>query len=277
MSNIKALRDILESGTCHFGPGAFDGLSARIADAAGFSFVHASGGAIARSIGYPDVGLITMTEMQVRLAEIAEAVNRPVIADADTGYGNAHNAARCARAYQAAGAVALHIEDQDFPKKCGHYADISLIPTEEMAAKVAAMKDAVGDGMLVIARTDAVMTEGLEPALERMHRYLEAGADVAFVEGISDLATLRRINDLPAPKLINLAGASREKLATPEELSACGVVLALYPGEFQRAAIFAMEEVARTLLRTGSSRSVADRLATPARRDALVATRRYLS
>ena len=117
MNQIQALRSLIDGGACHIGPGVCDGLSARIAEEAGFAFVHASGGAIARAMGFPDVGLVTMTEMLARIAEMAAAVSLPVVADADTGYGNIHNAARCARAYQRAGVAALHIEDQDFPKQ----------------------------------------------------------------------------------------------------------------------------------------------------------------
>ena len=275
MTKLRDLRSLIDGRACHMGPGVFDGLSARIAEAAGFPFVHASGGAIARGIGFPDLGLVTMTEMLGRIAEMVDAVSIPVVADADTGYGNAHNAARCARAYRAAGVAALHVEDQTFPKKCGLYDDLALVPAGEMADKIAAMKDAVAEELLIVARTDAVKPEGLGSALDRMRHYLDAGADIAFIEGLDTADAIRQAGAIDAPKLINHATASAGLAVSLPELGVLGFRLAIYPGDLQRAAIFAMEEAARSVMATGDSRAVAARLATPARRDALVGTERY--
>ena len=275
MHQTQALRSLINGGACQIGPGVCDGLSALIAEEAGFAFVHASGGAIARAMGFPDVGLVTMTEMLARIAEIVAAVSLPVVADADTGYGNVHNAARCARAYQRAGVAALHIEDQDFPKKCGHYDDLTLIPTRAMADKVAAMKDAVGDDLLIIARTDAVKPEGLAPALDRMRQYCQAGADIAFIEALETADAIRRAAEIDTPKLINQAKSSEGLPMDLPALGQLGFRLAIYPGDLQRAAIFAMEAVARTLREHGDSQALSGELATPARRDALVRTAEY--
>src|SRR6516225_3278733 len=184
--NVRAtsrFRSMLGSGAIVVAPGAFDGLSARLVEQAGFPAVYASGGAIARSIGVPDIGLISPDEIGQRLAQIVEAVGVPVIADADTGYGNALTARRAARAFERAGVVAFHLEDQTFPKKCGHYDDKSLVPTSEMVQKLIAVRDALTDpDFIVIARTDAIAVEGYEAALARAAAYLEAGADMVSVE-----------------------------------------------------------------------------------------------
>jgi 2-methylisocitrate lyase-like PEP mutase family enzyme len=168
---------MLGSGAIVVAPGAFDGLSARLVEQAGFPAVYASGGAIARSIGVPDLGLISPDEIGQRLAQIVEAVGVPVIADADTGYGNALTAQRAARAFERAGVVAFHVEDQTFPKKCGHYDDKSLVPASEMVQRLHAVRDALHDpDFVVIGRTDAIAVEGYAAALDRAAAYLEAGA-----------------------------------------------------------------------------------------------------
>jgi 2-methylisocitrate lyase-like PEP mutase family enzyme len=277
MPHTAFLRAMLSSGDCHIGLGVFDGLSARIAENAGAGFIHASGGAIARSLGYPDLGLITMTEMLYRIAEITDAATLPAVADADTGYGTEHNAARCARAYRNAGVAALHVEDQGFPKRCGLYAGVEVIAASEMAAKIRAMKDAVGDDIVIIARTDAMQSEGLNAALDRMQAYLDAGAEVAFVEGLDTADQIQAAaKALPGPKLINQAAASTGLPVALPDLGRMGYALAIYPAELQRAAIAAMDDVARAIVQTGDARAVADRLATGARRDGLVRTDRYL-
>src|SRR6202048_2092482 len=174
---------MLGDGAIVVPPGAFDGLSARLVEQAGFAAVYASGGAIARSAGVPDIGLITPDEIVQRLAEMVEAVTVPVIADADTGYGNALTAQRAARAFERAGVAAFHLEDQTFPKKCGHYDDKALVPAAQMVQRLRAVRDALQDpGFIVIGRTDAIAVEGFDAAIDRAAAYLEAGADMIFVE-----------------------------------------------------------------------------------------------
>src|SRR5262245_22295166 len=174
-----ALRELLAAPDIVVAPGVYDGLSARLAARAGFAAVYATGGGIARSMGYPDLGLVSMTEVVARLALIAEQAGVPIIADADTGYGNALNTRRAMREFERAGVAAIHLEDQVFPKRCGHYDDKSVIPAAEMAQKLRAARDAASDPDLVlIARTDALAVEGLAAALERAEIYGDAGADV---------------------------------------------------------------------------------------------------
>jgi 2-methylisocitrate lyase-like PEP mutase family enzyme len=157
MRPTTKLRQLLASGRTVVAPGVFDGLSARLTEQAGFAAVYASGGAIARSAGIPDLGLLSLSEIVARLEMIVDAIAVPVIADADTGYGNALNVQRAVRAFERTGVAALHLEDQTFPKKCGHYDDKALVPTAEMAAKLKAARDALTDAdFIVIARTDAI-------------------------------------------------------------------------------------------------------------------------
>lgn len=272
-AGASRLREVLAGDRCLAGAGAFDGLSARIVEAAGLGFVHASGGAIARSIGHPDTGVVTMTEMLVRLCEISAAVALPILADADTGYGNKDNAARAALEFRRAGAAGVHVEDQTFPKRCGHMAGVTLVPADAMCAKIAAMRAAVGDGLVIVARTDAVGIEGMDSALARMRRYLAAGAEAAFVEGLRDAADLRAATAHGAPAVVNLPMASTGLPLSLDELGTLGYRLAVFPGDLQRAAILAMEATARAIAQQGDTRSVAGLLATQARRDALVAPR----
>jgi len=157
MRATSRLKTLLSAGRTIVAPGAFDGLSARLVEQAGFPAVYASGGAIARSAGIPDIGLMSPDEIAARLGMMVDVVGIPVIADADTGYGNALNAQRATRAFERAGIAAFHIEDQTFPKKCGHYEDKSLISTDEMVQKIYAVRDALRDpDFVLIARTDAI-------------------------------------------------------------------------------------------------------------------------
>ena len=166
-------------------PGVYDGLSAKVAGAIGFDAVYMTGYGVAASLGYPDVGLTTLSEMAAKVATVAEASGLPVIADADTGYGNVLNVQRTVRAYQRAGAAALHLEDQVFPKKCGFFEGKRVIPAAEHAQKIRAACDARdGTDLVIIARTDALAVTGWSDVEDRVHAYREAGADVVFVDGI---------------------------------------------------------------------------------------------
>ena len=166
-------------------PGVYDGLSAKVAGSIGFDAVYMSGYGVAASLGYPDVGLTTLSEMAAKVATVAEASGLPVIADADTGYGNVLNVQRTVRAYQRAGAAALHLEDQVFPKKCGFFEGKRVIPAAEHAQKIRAACDARdGTDLVIIARTDALAVTGWSDVEDRVHAYREAGADVVFVDGI---------------------------------------------------------------------------------------------
>ncbi len=234
--------------------------------------MYASGGAIARASGHPDLGLLTMTEVLARLGEIVRAVQIPVIADADTGYGNALNVYRAVREFERTGAAALHLEDQVTPKRCGHYEGVEIIPAEEMVQKVRAALDARTDpDLVIIARTDARSAEGFEEAVRRANLYAEAGADVAFVEAprtVGELAELpRRVR---APLLINMFSGGKTPAVTAKELGRLGYRIMIVPSELQRAAIHAMRDVARVLLDEGTTASLADRVAEFGERDDFV-------
>ncbi len=203
-----ALRSTLRDGRSRLVVSAYDALTARLAEAAGFEILHVTGfGAAAALTGAPDIGLVTMTEMVETTRRICDATQRPVIADADTGYGNPLNVSRTVRAFESAGAAGLHIEDQVTPKRCGHMAGKEVIPTGEMVAKIAAAVDVRSDpDFVIIARTDARAVEGLDAAIERAHAYAEAGADVLFVEAPQSAAEISRIADeIPIPQLFNWA------------------------------------------------------------------------
>jgi 2-methylisocitrate lyase-like PEP mutase family enzyme len=183
MSNT--VRDRLRSDGFVLAPFVYDGLTARIAGSVGFDAVYMTGFGTAASLGMPDVGLATLTEMAANVARVAEASGLPVIADADTGYGNPLNVQRTVRAYERAGAAALHLEDQVFPKKCGFFEGKRVIPAAEHVQKIKAACDARSDdGFVVIARTDALAVTGWDDVVDRVHAYREAGADAVFVDGI---------------------------------------------------------------------------------------------
>ena len=276
-SPAARLRGLLARERLLVAPGVFDGLSARLAERAGSEAVYASGGAIARSAGYPDLGLLGVGEVLDRLAQITEAVSIPVIADADTGYGNALNVRRAVRAFERVGVAALHLEDQESPKRCGHYEGKRLVPTGEMVGKLRAALEARRDpDLVVIARTDAVAVEGLEAALERAGAYREAGADVLFVEAPESEAQIEAIaRRLPGPKLINVFRGGKTPLLPQERLAALGYRVAILPSDLQRAAIRAMEETLQAIGRDGNASAVDDRLASFAERDEIVGLGAY--
>lgn len=206
MKATASLRTLISTGKLVVAPFAWDAFQARLAVRAGFQSVYMTGFGTAAARGYPDVGLLTMTEMVENAGYIAQAVDVPVIADADTGYGNPLNVRRTVREYENAGVAAVHIEDQEWPKKCGFFEGKRVIPPEEMEAKVRAACDARTDeDFVIIARTDALAVHGWQDAVDRCRQYHAAGADVVFVDGIRTTEDLRRyaqeLADLP--KLYN--------------------------------------------------------------------------
>ncbi|MBI1735182.1 MAG: isocitrate lyase/PEP mutase family protein [Candidatus Rokubacteria bacterium] len=272
------LRALLGAGDVIVAPGVYDGLSARLVARAGFPAAYATGGGIARSMGYPDLGLLAMTEIVDRLANIVEQADVPVIADADTGYGNALNVQRAVRAFERAGVAALHLEDQTFPKRCGHYDDKSVVPAAEMTQKLRAARDTASDADLVlIARTDALALEGLDAAVERAHAYAEAGADVIFVEAPETMAQIEAIaRRVPQPKLINMFQGGKTPLVPVDRLRELGYRIVIIPSDLQRAAIHAMEATLAAIRRDGSSVAVADRIVSFKDREVVVGTAAYL-
>jgi 2-methylisocitrate lyase-like PEP mutase family enzyme len=278
MRTSTQLRQMIASGETYFAPGAYDGLSARIVQNAGAQLLYATGGGIARSTGIPDMGLITANEIADRLEQIVDAVELPVIADMDTGYGNALNARRALRSFERAGVAGFHLEDQVFPKRCGHLEGKAVVPAAELCGKLRALRDALTDpDMVIIARTDAVAVEGLDAALDRMHQYMEAGADVAFIEAPRTLADIERIAaELPYPKLLNMFWSGKTPVVPRAQLEALGFNLVIVPGDLQRTAIHAMQEAAKAILREGHTESLSDHMATFDEREAAVNTAHYM-
>jgi 2-methylisocitrate lyase-like PEP mutase family enzyme len=272
------LRALFASGRIAVAPGAYDGLSARLVAQAGFPAVYASGGAIARSAGVPDLGLIPMDAIVDRLASMADVVEVPIVADADTGYGNALNAQIAARAFERAGVAAFHLEDQTFPKKCGHYDDKSVVPAAEMVQKLKAVRDALHDSdFVVIARTDSLAVEGFAAALDRALAYLEAGADMSFVEAPTSESEIAEIaKRLPGLKLINMFAGGKTPLIPVQRLEALGYHLVIIPSDTQRAAIKAMQRTLAAIARDGSSAAMHDDMVSFKEREAVVGTAAYL-
>ncbi|EIU09631.1 methylisocitrate lyase [Mycobacteroides abscessus 5S-0921] len=269
----------MEGDGIHVAPGAFDGLTARLVEEAGFDLIYASGGAIARSAGLPDIGLLSFTEVCSRLEQMVAVTNAPIIADADTGFGNAANARRTVQVFERLGVAGMHIEDQSFPKRCGHLDDKSLVSTDEMVHKISVVKEAQRDpDFVLIARTDAIATEGLDAALDRSHRYLSAGADVIFVEAPESVEQIRIIaREIPQPKLINMFHSGKTPIVPTDELRSLGYRLVIIPSDLQRAAITGCQRVLQAIRRDGNSVTFADNMVSFADRESIVGTAEYLS
>jgi 2-methylisocitrate lyase-like PEP mutase family enzyme len=250
------LRHLLDSGQTILAPGAFDPLAARLVEEAGFPAVYMTGfGTSAALLGRPDVGLLTMTEMADNAARIAACVDIPVIADADTGYGNPLNVIRTVGAFEAAGVAAIHIEDQVAPKKCGHMDGKLVIPAGEMAEKIRAAADARSQAeFVIIARTDARAVEGFERALERARLYRQAGADVLFIEavGTEDEAAeaVRAFPDVPL--LFNWAEGGKTPPISLERLKELGYRIVIFPISTLLAATAAMRGILREIATAGT-------------------------
>jgi 2,3-dimethylmalate lyase len=255
-------------------PGAYDTLTARLVEQAGFDAVYLTGGGYSRANGYPDLGLLTLSE-NVRFIELTvEAVSIPVIADADTGYGNAINVIRTVREYEKSGVAAFHIEDQVSPKKCGHYEGKEVIPLAEMVGKIKAAVDTRRDAdLVIIARSDARAVEGLEAAIERVNGYLEAGADVGFVEAPQSVDELRIVGrSVRGPALANVFEGGKTPMLPASELEAMGFRLGIYPSQTHRAAIRAAQRVLKALREDGHTTRVEPDLATFEEREDAVGT-----
>jgi methylisocitrate lyase len=256
MSARKKLRELFARQRLLIAPGAFDGLSARLVEQAGFEAVYLSGGAVARSAGFPDLGLMSMSEVIERARQVTAAVKLPVIADADTGYGNALSVVRTVREFERAGVAAIHIEDQVTPKRCGHLEGKEVIPLEEMEDKIRAALDARSDpDFIIIARTDAGAVHGLDDAIARARAFVKLGADAAFVEAAESEAELERIarelKDLSL--VVNMTRGGKTPLLPAKRLEAMGYRVAIYPSDTQRAAMHAMQETLAALKRDGST------------------------
>lgn len=260
-----SLRARLDEGPILLAPGVYDPLTALIAANAGFEALYLSGAAVSYTrLGRPDLGLASVTEMAETLALVTDRVGLPVIVDADTGFGNALNAERTMRLYERAGAAALQIEDQITPKRCGHLADKALIGAAEMAGKIRAMVHARQNAAtLVIARTDAIAVEGLEPALERAERYLEAGADMLFIEAPQSLEQMTRIVAHlggRVPLMANMVEGGQTPLRAAADLERLGFRMVIFPGGIVRALAHAAQDYYASLHQHGTTAPFAGRM-----------------
>ncbi|MFV0384435.1 isocitrate lyase/PEP mutase family protein [Paracoccus sp. (in: a-proteobacteria)] len=260
-----SLRDRLKQDRIAIAPGVYDGLTASIATEAGFELLYLSGAAVAYTrLGRPDIGLSTMSEMADTMMLIRDRTDLPVIIDADTGFGNALNAARTMRIYERAGATALQVEDQTFPKRCGHLSDKSLIGAAEMVGKIRAMADArASDGTLIIARTDAIAVEGFGAACERAERYVAAGADILFIEAPRSMAqmqaTVRQFGGR-VPLLANMVEGGATPIQSAADLEAVGFSIVIFPGGIVRALARTAQDYYASLGRHGSNAPFRDRM-----------------
>jgi len=252
------LRKLIKGNRIIVAPGAFDALSARLIEQAGFPAVYVTGAGVASSrLGVPDIGLTTMNEVLETAKNIVSVTNIPVICDADTGYGNALNLMRTTQDFERIGVAAIQVEDQITPKRCGHTEGKQLVSMEEMVKKIEAFRYAKQtEDFVLIARTDAIAVNGFEDAIERARAYAQAGADVLFVEAPRTIEEMKRIPELlsDVPLLVNMVeGGGKTPLLPVRELEAMGFRIAIYPASAWMAAIKAIQGVLRELKEHGST------------------------
>src|SRR5262245_56486385 len=276
--NTTRLTSILARGDATLAPGAANALFARVIEDVGFDLAYVSGAGIANmQLGVPDIGLTTLTEIADTVAAISDVVALPLLVDADTGFGNALNMRRTVRSLERAGAAGIQIEDQVFPKKCGHFSGKAVISLGEMVQRIRAAVDARHDQDLqIVARTDARAIEGLDAAIARAHAFIEAGADATFVEAPLEEAELARIaRELPAPQLANMVFGGVTPHIRQDKLAQMGFSLVLYANASLQAALRASQDVLSALKRDGSLHAVADKLADFGARQRVVAKQTY--
>ncbi len=258
MDTAKQLRERLGRSDIVLAPGVHDALAARLAERAGFEAVYFTGAGFAYThLGAPDLGLVSLTETVWRIDAIAEAISVPLIADADTGYGNALNIGRTVHEFERAGAAAIQIEDQTFPKRCGHLTGKALISVEEMVGKIRAAADARRSEILIIGRTDARGVDGFDAALERAHRYKDAGADILFIEAPESRTELERVaHELPPPAMANIVEGGITPMVAAADLQAMGFRLVIFPGAAVRVSAAAIRRLMTTLRQEGTTASL---------------------
>jgi 2-methylisocitrate lyase-like PEP mutase family enzyme len=265
MNNGQVLRAALAGDQAVIAPGVYDALTALLVQQAGFLCAYVSGASVSFTrIGRPDIGLTTLTEVADTVANIRERVDLPLLVDADTGFGNALNVIRTVRILERAGATGIQLEDQTAPKRCGHLAGKSMVTTAEMVGKLNAALDARRDSdTLIIARTDAIAIDGIDAAMERAHAYVDAGADVLFVEALRDREQMQRVaTELSGrvPLLINMVEGGKTPLTPADELGLLGFRLVIYPGAMVRVTSFAAQAYLRELHEQGTTAGMLDRM-----------------
>jgi len=258
-------------------PGAFSALTAKLIERLGFRAVYLSGGALSAASGVPDIGLLTLTEFADEARRLAAATSLPLLCDADTGFGEVLNVERTVLEFESAGAAGIHLEDQQFPKKCGHLAGKSLVDPEAFAAKIRAAVAAKRDpDFVIIARTDARGVTGFDDAVRRAHLYLKAGADAIFPEALETAEEFQRFaREVPAPLLANMTEFGKGPLLTVAELGAMGYKMVLYPLTGFRAAMKAAAETLAQLRNNGHQRDALPRMQTRAELYDLLGYSRY--
>jgi 2-methylisocitrate lyase-like PEP mutase family enzyme len=277
MTPRQKLRALITGPGYTMAPGAYDTLTARLVEQAGFEAVYLTGGGYSRANGYPDLGLLTLSENVRFIGLTVEAVGIPVIADADTGYGNAINVIRTVREYEKSGVAGFHIEDQVSPKKCGHYEGKEVISLGEMVGKIHAAVDTRRDpDLIIIARSDARAVEGLQASIDRVNAYLEAGADVGFVEAPQNIEEMRIVGcQVKGPALVNVFEGGKTPMVPASELEAMGFRIGIYPSQTHRAAIRAAQRVLAALKEDGDTTRIEGDLATFQEREDAVGTTRW--
>ena len=263
-------------------PGVYDCLSAAVAEKSGASAVYLSGASIAYTrLGAPDIGLVSVTEVASTLGLICDRITLPVIVDADTGFGNALNTARTVREFERQGAAAIQLEDQTLPKRCGHLKGKTLVPASEMAGKIRAACDARRlDSTQIVARTDAIAVEGFDAALERADAYLQAGADILFIEAPRSRQEMQTVNTHfagRAPLLANMVEGGSTPIMSAGELQALGYAVAIFPGGLVRALAPAMQYYFEQLLRNGGTREMSGSMMNFTQLNELLETEDYLA
>jgi 2-methylisocitrate lyase-like PEP mutase family enzyme len=245
ISARRVLRDALASGPILVAPGAYDCVTARLVERAGFPCVYMTGAGTSAALGFPDYGLLTLTEMSSAAGRMARAVTIPVIADADTGYGSALNVFRTVREFEREGVTGLHLEDQVHPKRCGHMEGKEIVSKDRFVSRIRAAVDArIDSDLVIIARTDAIAVEGYGSAIERANAALEAGADVAFVEAPRTVEEVERVpREVKGPCLLNLVDGGKTPLIDFAHAERAGYRMALLPWALMRAATTACTQM----------------------------------
>lgn len=260
LNSGKKLRELIVKDQLLVVPGASTALLARVVEDMGFQAVYATGAGMANmQLGYPDLGIASMYEMLENTRRIVDTVSIPVIVDIDNGYGNQINVVRAVRDFCKSGAGALQMEDQVMPKRCGHFQGKAIISKEEMVQKIKAAKDYMDPDVLLIARTDAIAVNGFEDAIERANAYVEAGADILFVEAPRNLEQMQEINRLTSvPNIVNIVEGGMTPILTNDEMAAMGFQIALYANAPLKAAIKGVVDFLSHLKEHGSSKDCED-------------------
>ena len=257
MVQAQSLRSLLAENRLLMAAGAYDVISARLVEEAGFPIVYYSGGVSAGALGYPDFGLRTLTEMVMQLEGVCRAVSVPVIADAEAGFGSVLNTVRMVLDYERIGVAGLHIEDQDLPRRCGHLGGKRLVPAKDHAAKIrAATENRANSDTMIIARIDAIAVNGLDDAITRADTYLEAGADMLFFEAFESVKQMEKVCTRFAqrvPLLVNMVEGGKTPFLPVRDLEELGFRLVIYPVTAVLAAAYQIKKVLKTLRETGTT------------------------